>query len=97
MQPERVPAGAEERKDSTVTAALEDILSTCGRLESSADEILWRVQGNHGSPPTEEKSPSPQPVEHRFVQSVTEILRRLNLLDGRLGEAVREFDRTFGV
>ncbi len=51
----------------TVTAALGDILGLCGRLETSAGEILWRVRGHRSSPPDGAPEPVPQAVEHRFL------------------------------
>jgi len=82
---------------TTVTTTLGDILSSCSHLEALAEDILWRVRGNRGSPPTGADEATPQPVEHRFVQESSEALDRLRDVEKSLQEAVSEFDRTFGV
>ena len=80
----------------TVTAVLGDILGLCGRLESLAGEILWRVKGHRSSPPDDAPEPVPQAVGHRFIQDVTDAGSRLNELEKTLVEVVAEFDRNFG-
>ena len=81
----------------TVTAALGDILGLCGRLESLAGEILWRVKGHRSSPPDDAPESVPQAVGHRFIQDATDAVNRLNELEKTLGEVTGEFDRNFGV
>ncbi|KKK74138.1 hypothetical protein LCGC14_2886790, partial [marine sediment metagenome] len=82
METGKATAMQQVKEDVTVSVAMEKAIKLCHSLESKADDLLWRISGNHGPSPIAEPPSSPQSVEHRFMQSSDEIVRLAGQIKG---------------